>query len=889
MNTRSFTRIFITILLSVMMITLSIPAAYASMCPYDATGTHDFGEWTVSKNANCTRTGEECRVCRNCGEKETRSIAKKEHSYGNWMTVKAATCAEEGEITGKCRTCGREQTEPLPKKPHTWGPFTVISKPTRLTVGINAHTCAVCGLTERETVHPEGALRIGDRGEKVTQLQQHLNGLGYNCGNADGIFGNKTESAVKTMQMDFGLLADGVATPGLMNLTRETSDHIMKTSIGDHEITLSDIAYVGSYYNCDLRLESLVGEGHTISDLRMYDPFPPNTFMYSGNEGNEIWINGDPFRLDVAICSYKFMMDDERWTLTICIYMNNPPTPDTEPVRAIMSVIDTYWDPVRYEAGETILYSVTVANHSDQPVTAALRDPALAEEMYLYVGSDNSTVVHFPYVITEEDMRRGWIDNTAEIEYWSDGQEPLTISSNRVHTDLWKGKTDQGFEQIYLEMSEANEPLYFDAFIEGELIEYNLKLTNRSFETITDIVVYDMMMGDVAGQAAALAPNETIEMVSSYTVTAADVAAGHVANEAWVYWDNGKSSCSNTVTVQTTAPAAKQYFKQSDITPVDVYYEHTFDLMQSAQRPADTYGRPVEVGGDLELSFGQGADGMEVWVRGTPTVVGSGSCLYRFSADDELWTVEIEIISREREEYMLAVDWQTQKNGLIESLGVVKECGTDYVLPLTEIVGYEFVAWYDQNGDLFTPGQPITKNTVLIPHYKEAETVTVTFDMAVWKPQSSILVNKGSSYYTLPVPEEKYGYEFTGWRVTSSQSNDPNARANKNVRAFTPGEPITANLTLQAQYRQTKGYTVTFDAGEGNHIGNSSAQTLAMMTTPEGKMASYPPAVSPNSKTYFEGWYTSDGKRVDNDKDYVFKKDTVLYAHWSRSATITIK
>lgn len=117
----------------------------------------------------------------------------------------------------------------------------------------------------------------------------------------------------------------------------------------------------------------------------------------------------------------------------------------------------------------------------------------------------------------------------------------------------------------------------------------------------------------------------------------------------------------------------------------------------------------------------------------------------------------------------------------------------------------------------------------------------------------------------------------------------PECPRQKNVRAFKPGKPITANLTLQAQYRQTKGYTVTLDAGEGNHIEGLTNQTLTRMTTPEGKMASYPSAESPSSKTYFEGWYTEDDRRVDNDKDYVFKKDTVLYAHWSTSAVITFK
>lgn len=47
--------------------------------------------------------------------------------------------------------------------------------------------------------------------EDVTTVQQQLNDLGYNAGKADGIFGPATRSAVKSFQSDYKLSADGIA------------------------------------------------------------------------------------------------------------------------------------------------------------------------------------------------------------------------------------------------------------------------------------------------------------------------------------------------------------------------------------------------------------------------------------------------------------------------------------------------------------------------------------------------------------------------------------------------------------------------------------------------------------------------------------------------------
>ena len=58
------------------------------------------------------------------------------------------------------------------------------------------------------------ALRQGDRGEQVQWIQERLEDLGYEVGEADGVFGEETRQAVVQFQLSRGLDADGVVGAG---------------------------------------------------------------------------------------------------------------------------------------------------------------------------------------------------------------------------------------------------------------------------------------------------------------------------------------------------------------------------------------------------------------------------------------------------------------------------------------------------------------------------------------------------------------------------------------------------------------------------------------------------------------------------------------------------
>ena len=197
---------------------------------------HKWGSWETVEEATCTKQGEEYRVCRVCGEKETRKTDKAPHTWGpwkenadsagpgadltgpdsgEWKTAETDPCTRQVTETRVCRVCGETRTRTTGKAAHTWGPWTVTLETTDFSAGIRQHTCRVCGTEESEEFDPDPTYRQGDSGEGVKALQEGLNALGYDCGKADGSFGKKTVTAVKAIEKDHGMPADGVAWPGV--------------------------------------------------------------------------------------------------------------------------------------------------------------------------------------------------------------------------------------------------------------------------------------------------------------------------------------------------------------------------------------------------------------------------------------------------------------------------------------------------------------------------------------------------------------------------------------------------------------------------------------------------------------------------------------------------
>ena len=57
---------------------------------------HDFGEWTTTTPAVCTRTGTETRYCSRCDATERRTVPALGHAWSEWRVFVAPSCAESG-------------------------------------------------------------------------------------------------------------------------------------------------------------------------------------------------------------------------------------------------------------------------------------------------------------------------------------------------------------------------------------------------------------------------------------------------------------------------------------------------------------------------------------------------------------------------------------------------------------------------------------------------------------------------------------------------------------------------------------------------------------------------------------------------------------------------
>jgi len=92
---------------------------------------------------------------------------------------------------------------------------------------------SVDGIVGAETYRAITAakFRLGDRllslashpyvGDDVAALQDRLLELGFDAGRVDGIFGARTEGALKSLQREYGLLADGSCGPATLRALRQ--------------------------------------------------------------------------------------------------------------------------------------------------------------------------------------------------------------------------------------------------------------------------------------------------------------------------------------------------------------------------------------------------------------------------------------------------------------------------------------------------------------------------------------------------------------------------------------------------------------------------------------------------------------------------------------------
>ncbi|MGE5405498.1 MAG: peptidoglycan-binding protein [Candidatus Saccharibacteria bacterium] len=92
-------------------------------------------------------------------------------------------------------------------------------------------------------------LRWGDSGSDVLEVQKALNWGGYDAGQEDGVFGDKTNDAVVKLQLDFDLEADGTVGPQTWRVINLLTGHAATEEIPPYSklIPMVATAYDDSY------------------------------------------------------------------------------------------------------------------------------------------------------------------------------------------------------------------------------------------------------------------------------------------------------------------------------------------------------------------------------------------------------------------------------------------------------------------------------------------------------------------------------------------------------------------------------------------------------------------------------------------------------------------
>ena len=117
-------------------------------------------------------------------------------------------------------------------------------------------TVGVIKANETKTESTEVLSKLGSRGDEVRRIQTKLRSLGFFNGSIDGIYGVKTQSAVRQFQKSVGITADGIA--GRKTLLYLGLGNSTTTSTGGY--SSSDVYLLAKVIAAEARGESYIGQ-----------------------------------------------------------------------------------------------------------------------------------------------------------------------------------------------------------------------------------------------------------------------------------------------------------------------------------------------------------------------------------------------------------------------------------------------------------------------------------------------------------------------------------------------------------------------------------------------------------------------------------------------------
>ncbi len=215
------------------------------------------------------------------------------------------------------------------------------------------------------------------------------------------------------------------------------------------------------------------------------------------------------------------------------------------PVTGSLSVTKSSSETSYSAEGNQIHYTITVTNTGSTAITdISVTDPLTALNQIIgSLSAGSSRTFNQTYTVTAAEVTAGQVINTATASYTLGGNNFNVSASHTVPAQLTGNA---------LAITKTSAETSYSA--QGNQIHYTIVVTNTGRVTLTDISVSDPLTGlnQVIGS---LLPGASRTFNATYTVSAADIAAGQIVNTATASYIFNNNNFSETArhTVSGTA------------------------------------------------------------------------------------------------------------------------------------------------------------------------------------------------------------------------------------------------------------------------------------------------------------------------------------------------
>ncbi|WP_162142723.1 DUF7507 domain-containing protein, partial [Algoriphagus marincola] len=176
------------------------------------------------------------------------------------------------------------------------------------------------------------------------------------------------------------------------------------------------------------------------------------------------------------------------------------------------------------QVGDIITYRLTVKNTGNVTLrNLVITDPLTGfNQTFATLPPQSSQVINETYAVAQSDIDGGFILNTANVQAFDPANQKLVASD----TYVIGAQQNPGIALTKV----TTTPTYSQV---GDILSFTLEISNTGNETLTDVTVKDPLT-NLDQNLGTISPGQSQTLVTTYTITQADLDAGQVTNTASV-------------------------------------------------------------------------------------------------------------------------------------------------------------------------------------------------------------------------------------------------------------------------------------------------------------------------------------------------------------------